>query len=60
METPKTKICPKCKGNGYLKVLIEEGREEIVTQCSLCESEGEVSETDNHLFITADGLHKLQ
>ena len=30
METPKTKICPKCKGNGYLKALIEEGREEIV------------------------------
>ena len=35
-------ICPDCKGNGYLKAVLEEGREHIVVQCQTCESEGEI------------------
>ncbi len=35
-------ICPDCKGNGYIKATIEEGREHIVVQCQTCESEGEI------------------
>ena len=26
-------ICPDCNGNGYIKAVIEEGREHIVVQC---------------------------
>ena len=35
-------ICPDCKGNGFIKAAIEEGREHIVVQCQTCESEGEI------------------
>ena len=38
----KDKICPKCKGNGFLQCTIEEGRVPIVANCDLCNSEGEV------------------
>jgi len=36
------KTCPKCQGNGFVKLLLEEGRVDIVAQCTLCNSEGEV------------------
>ena len=46
-------ICPKCKGNGYLKALIEEGREEVVSDCFHCNNQGEIAitedEEDNYL-----------
>ena len=35
-------ICPDCRGNGYVKLLLEEGREHIIAQCVTCESEGEI------------------
>ena len=35
-------ICPDCKGNGYIKAAIEEGREHIIIQCERCDSEGEI------------------
>ncbi len=35
-------ICPDCNGNGYVKALIEEGREHIVLQCKTCDLEGEI------------------
>ena len=35
-------ICPNCKGNGYVKLVLEEGREHIVAQCGECDSEGEI------------------
>jgi DnaJ-class molecular chaperone len=35
-------ICPDCNGNGYIKAMIEEGREHVVLQCETCDSEGEI------------------
>ena len=35
-------ICPNCKGNGYVKLVLEEGREHIVAQCVECDSEGDI------------------
>ena len=35
-------ICPNCKGNGYIKLVLEEGREHVVAQCQECDSEGEI------------------
>jgi len=41
-KTRHSGICPDCNGNGYVKLVLEEGREHIVTQCVTCESEGEI------------------
>ena len=35
-------ICPYCKGNGYKRTLIEEGREEIIINCETCKNQGEI------------------
>ena len=35
-------ICPDCKGNGYIKAMIEEDREHVILQCETCDSEGEI------------------
>jgi len=44
------KICPKCKGNGFLKVKKEVKHpikeEIIVVQCSQCNSEGEIEDVE--------------
>ena len=44
----KTKICPRCKGNGYIKVIKEVAwpskEQQIVAQCSMCNSQGEIEE----------------
>ena len=42
----KDKICPQCNGNGFIKLLLEEGRESVVTQCNVCNSEGEVHDKE--------------
>ena len=39
-------ICPDCNGNGYIKAVIEEGREHVVVQCQMCESEGEIHDKE--------------
>ena len=57
----KDKICPHCKGNGFIKLLLEEGRESIVTQCNVCNSQGELDEsTLDSIYVDADGIHRLQ
>ena len=53
-------ICPDCKGNGYIKATIEEGREHIIIQCERCDSEGEFYEIDDLGWVddgTSDSLH---
>ena len=40
-----TKICPNCKGNGYLRLFFE--AEETTEQCKVCHSQGELDE-DKH------------
>jgi len=43
MNTIKPKIiCEKCKGNGYIKLEVE--NEKKVFQCWICNSEGEIYE----------------
>ena len=45
----KIRICPTCKGNGFVKVFNLERDESTVHQCWDCDSEGEFYEevTDN-------------
>ena len=46
-KTEKRKtICPQCKGNGYVRILVEEGREEIIADCNKCDNQGELYETE--------------
>ena len=52
-------ICPDCNGNGYIKAVIEEGREHIVVQCQTCESEGEIYVDESEVvesYIDADNI----
>ena len=48
----KTKkiICPRCKGNGYIKIpheSVEKLTKPVIAQCSMCESEGEIDELED-------------
>ena len=42
-------ICQDCKGNGYRRILIEEGREEVITDCETCDNQGEFKVGDEKL-----------
>jgi hypothetical protein len=35
-------ICQNCKGNGYKRALLEEGREEVIVDCQTCNNQGEI------------------
>ena len=40
------RICPRCKGNGYITVpnkSVEEPGKEVTTQCTMCQSQGELT-----------------
>ena len=47
-NSKKIKICPRCRGNGYIKVVKEvtwpSREQQIVVQCSMCDSEGEIED----------------
>ena len=56
------KICPRCTGNGYIRIP-NEGvgiPRQIIAQCTMCESEGEIDVKDDDLYFDTYGLHKLQ
>ena len=38
MERVSKTICPQCKGNGYVRALVEEGREEFIADCNRCDN----------------------
>ena len=65
-KTRHSAICPDCNGNGYVKMVLEEGREHIVLQCNTCDSEGEIYVDESEVVefyvdddpITGDA-HKL-
>ena len=43
-------ICPRCTGNGYVKIPNKAvgNPTEIVAQCTMCRSEGEIDEVDGY------------
>ena len=42
-----SKICPRCKGNGFFKVKESVNNQvDVVVQCPLCNSEGEVHDKE--------------
>ena len=49
----KTKkiVCPRCEGNGYIKIpheSVEKLDKSVIAQCSMCESEGEINELEDN------------
>ena len=43
----ENKICPRCQGNGFFKVKESVNNEvDVVVQCPLCNSEGEVHDKE--------------
>ena len=43
----ENKICPRCQGNGFFKVKESvERKVDVVVQCPLCNSEGEVHDKE--------------
>ena len=52
MEKNTKKItCPRCKGNGYIKIpheSVERLDKSVIAQCSMCESEGEIDELEDN------------
>ena len=54
-------ICPTCKGNGFIKVPFKLVKEEIIAQCTVCDSQGEINEDEvDDIIIDSDGIHRLQ
>ena len=57
------RICPRCNGNGYIRVpnkSVEEPGKEVTVQCPMCESQGELDDPNDTIIIDADGIHRLQ
>ena len=57
-------VCPRCKGNGYIKIpheAVEKLEKSVIAQCSMCESEGEINELeDNNIPQLNDDPERLQ
>ena len=65
-QNPKTsKICPRCKGNGYIKIpheSVEKLNQSVITQCTMCESQGEIDELEDKIYdvipnLSPDRMH---
>ena len=54
-------ICPTCKGNGYIRVPYRLAKEEVTSQCGVCDSQGEVdADSVDNIIIDSDGFHRIQ
>ena len=54
-------ICPRCKGNGYFKVAeTTELKRDIIVQCPMCESEGEIDDESINYDYSGVDSDKLQ
>ena len=64
---PKTnrnniKICPRCKGNGFIKIpnkSVEELKKEVTVPCTMCESRGEIDDQNDTIIVNSSGMHQL-
>ena len=64
MEKKLKKICPRCSGNGYIRIpnkSVEEPGKEVTVQCTMCNSQGEIDEDKiDSIYVDADGFHRVQ
>ena len=62
MANLNKRTCPRCVGNGYIKIPNQAvgNPQEIIAQCTMCESKGEIEIKDDVLYFDTYGLNKLQ
>ena len=57
-------ICPRCFGNGYIRIPNEAVgiHKQIIAQCTMCDSQGEINEIDDVANLDYSGVDsdKLQ
>ena len=57
----KTRICPRCRGNGYFMVKESvDNQVDKVVQCPMCNSQGELDDESDDILITTDCIVALQ
>ena len=49
-------ICSKCKGNGYVRLSFE--AEQVIEQCKVCHSQGELNEDKHYHQTWTEGSNK--
>ena len=49
-------ICSKCKGNGYVRLSFE--AEQVIEQCKVCDSQGEINEDNYYHQTWTEGSNK--
>ena len=61
-KNTKKIICPRCKGNGYIKIpheSVENLTKSVISQCSMCESEGEIDELEDNMSNNHDDPNRM-
>ena len=59
-QTKQTIICPRCRGNGYFRVKQDVNtHKDIVVQCPMCKSEGEIHDPSDDIIIDSSGMHRM-
>ena len=49
-KNTKKIVCPRCKGNGYIKIpheSVETLTKSVISQCSMCDMQGEIDELED-------------
>ena len=61
-ETKTKKVfCPKCGGNGYIRLPQKPPNKEQIAQCVECNQEGEIDENQmDPIYVDDDGTHRMQ
>jgi|TARA_R110002124_G_scaffold148807_1_gene314482 hypothetical protein len=49
-------VCPRCFGNGYIKIPNKAAdiNKQVIAQCTMCDSQGEIDEVDKPNDIDTD------
>jgi hypothetical protein len=49
MTKKERMICPRCFGNGYIRIPNKAVgfNEQVIAQCTMCDSQGEIDEVDS-------------
>ena len=59
---PRKVTCPRCKGNGYIKIpheSVEKLNKPVIAQCTMCESEGEIDDPNYTTTVDGDDVNQL-
>ena len=55
-------VCPRCKGNGYIKIpheSVEKLDQSVISQCSMCNIQGEIDELEDNIPTRTDGPNRM-